>query len=143
MNVVKKQSRINWAAGACPLQVDTGEYHVQDFHVCDWLFSYDPLKFPVILASSLRYNIILANFLKSQWKITYIFRHTPLLTKQKSFDSYPVDTGRKLNVHKTFRRRPGRLLNVLCTFNLRPVSTGYLIYTFRFFITGTMSSKSL
>ena len=30
----------------------------------------------------------------------------------------------KLNVHKTFRRRPGRLLNVLCTFNLRPVSTG-------------------
>ena len=36
----------------------------------------------------------------------------------------PVDTGRKLNVHKTFRRRPRRLLNVLCTFNLRPVSTG-------------------
>ena len=36
----------------------------------------------------------------------------------------PVDTGRKLNVHKTFRRRPGRLLNVLCTFNLRPVSAG-------------------
>ena len=36
----------------------------------------------------------------------------------------PVDTGRKLNVYKTFRRRPGRLLNVLCTFNLRPVSTG-------------------
>ena len=35
-----------------------------------------------------------------------------------------VDTGRKLNVHKTFRRRPGRLLNVLCTLNLRPVSTG-------------------
>ena len=31
---------------------------------------------------------------------------------------------RKLNVHKTFRRRPGRLLNALCTFNLRPVSTG-------------------
>ena len=38
---------------------------------------------------------------------------------------YPVETGRKLNVHKTFRRRPERLLNVLCTFNLRPVSTGY------------------
>ena len=36
----------------------------------------------------------------------------------------PVDTGRKLNVHKTFRRHPGRLLNVLCTFNLRPVSMG-------------------
>ena len=38
----------------------------------------------------------------------------------------PVDTGRKLNVHKTFRRRPGRPLNVLCTFNLRPASTGEL-----------------
>ena len=35
-----------------------------------------------------------------------------------------LDTGRKLNVHKTFRRRPRRLLNVLCTFNLRPVYTG-------------------
>ena len=30
----------------------------------------------------------------------------------------PVDTGRKLNVHKTFKRRPGRLLSVICTFNL-------------------------
>ena len=36
----------------------------------------------------------------------------------------PVDTGRKFNIHKTLRRRPGRLLNALCTFNLRPVSTG-------------------
>ena len=36
----------------------------------------------------------------------------------------PVDTGRKLNVHKTFRRRPGRFLNVLCTINLSPRSTG-------------------
>ena len=35
-----------------------------------------------------------------------------------------VDTGRKLNVHKTFRRRPRRLQNVLCTFNLRPLPTG-------------------
>ena len=29
----------------------------------------------------------------------------------------PVDTGHKLNVHRTFRKRPGCLLNVLCTFN--------------------------
>ena len=40
-----------------------------------------------------------------------------------SFDAVPVDTGCKLNVQKTFRKRPGRLLNVLYTFNLRPVST--------------------
>ena len=41
-----------------------------------------------------------------------------------------LDTKRKLNVHKTSRRRPGRLLNVLCTFNLRVVSTayGYIIF---------------
>ena len=36
------------------------------------------------------------------------------------FSWLPVDTRRKLNVYKTFRRRPGRLLNVICTFNLRP-----------------------
>ena len=42
----------------------------------------------------------------------------------------PIDTGRKLNVHKTFRRRPGRLLNVLCTFSLRPVSTGNEVRNF-------------
>ena len=47
------------------------------------------------------------------------------LIKIKGYSfSNTVDTGRKLNVHKTFRRRPGRLLNVLCTFNLRPVFLG-------------------
>ena len=35
-----------------------------------------------------------------------------------------METGRKLKVHKTFRRRPGRFLSVLCTINVRPVSTG-------------------
>ena len=50
----------------------------------------------------------------------------------------PVDTGRKLNVHKTFRRGPGRLLNVLCTFNLRPVSTGKVK-----FVCSLMDGKTL
>ena len=36
------------------------------------------------------------------------------------------DTGRKLNVHKTFRRRPGRLLKVLCTFIVCSVPRGIL-----------------
>ena len=44
-----------------------------------------------------------------------------------SFGPYSLDTGRKLNAHKTFRRRPKGFLNVLCTFNLRPVSTGYQV----------------
>ena len=39
---------------------------------------------------------------------------------------FPVDTRRKLNVHKAFRKCPRRLMNVLYTFNLRPVSTGFL-----------------
>ena len=46
----------------------------------------------------------------------------------KLMETIPVDTGRKLNVHKTFRRRPGRLLNVLCMFNLRPVPTGEALH---------------
>ena len=56
---------------------------------------------------------------------------------QFAITNFPVDTGRKLNVHKTFRRRPGRLLNVLCTFNLRPVSTGL-----DFLLTSVQNCKS-
>ena len=48
--------------------------------------------------------------------------------------SIPVDTGRKLNVYKTFRRRLGRLLNVLSTFNLRPVSTGKAVTSTHIFV---------
>ena len=33
-----------------------------------------------------------------------------------------MDTGCKMNVHKTFRRNPRRLLNILCMFSLRPAS---------------------
>ena len=42
-------------------------------------------------------------------------------------NTYPLDTGRKLNVHKMFIWRPGRLLNVICTFNLHPVPRGYIL----------------
>ena len=38
-----------------------------------------------------------------------------------------MDTGRKLNVHKTFRRRPERLMNVLCMLNLHPVLRRILV----------------
>ena len=40
---------------------------------------------------------------------------------------FPLDTGNKLNVHRTFGRRPGRLLNVLCTFNLRSLFRGLIL----------------
>ena len=43
------------------------------------------------------------------------FSRAPLI---RYFGSYvPLDTGRKLNVHKTFSKRLGPLLNVLCTFS--------------------------
>ena len=41
-----------------------------------------------------------------------------------------LDTGRKLNVHKTFRRRLRRLLSVLCTFSLRPASREGILASF-------------
>ena len=34
---------------------------------------------------------------------------------------YPIDPGRKLNVHKLFRRRFGRLRKVSFKFNLHPM----------------------
>ena len=40
----------------------------------------------------------------------------------------PVDTARKLNVYKTFRRRPGCLLNALYAFNLCSVFKGIVDY---------------
>ena len=67
--------------------------------------------------------------MKNTWKeahVSYTYRFDILAVPKAN----PVDRGRKLNVHKTFRRCPGRLLgrplNVLCTFNLRLVFTGML-----------------
>ena len=54
---------------------------------------------------------------------------------------FPVDTGRKLNVHKTFRRRPGLLLNVLCMFNLRHVSL--VLTTFRLQVFNTAKHEEV
>ena len=54
----------------------------------------------------------------------------------------PVDTGHKLNVHRTFRKRPGRLLNVLYTFNLRPLSMGCCVtgFTYRVYCYTSLDS---
>ena len=51
-------------------------------------------------------------------------RTITLCIKKSASPSFPVDTGRKFNVGKTLRRRPGDLLNVFCMFNLPPVSPG-------------------
>ena len=63
-------------------------------------------------------NLMLTSPVTSNTFLLWYFDFT------SGFHINSVDTGRKLNVHKMFRRRSGRLLNVLCSFNLRPVSTG-------------------
>ena len=62
----------------------------------------------------------------SKWKLlrTMMSLVTIGICRTTWHRSNPLDTGRKLNVHKTFRRRPGRLLKILCKFNLRLASTG-------------------
>ena len=57
-------------------------------------------------------------------KFYYVFSEITNQCQNDRKDAIPVDTGGKLNVHKTFRSCPGRLLNVLCTFNLHLVSAG-------------------
>ena len=39
------------------------------------------------------------------------------------YNYIPLEAGRNLNVHKTFKSCPGCLMSVLCMFNLRPVSS--------------------
>ena len=66
-------------------------------------------------------------FLSTTWLLYSLNLSTIFIV----LNQFPVDTGRKSNVHKTFRRSPGRLLNVLCTFNLRPVSTVKISFLLR------------
>ena len=72
----------------------------------------------------MRFEILLQIFLLDIFHFSSRSAFGVLRTDYLGVRVVPVDTGRKLDVHKTFRRRPGRLLNVLCTFNLRPLSTG-------------------
>ena len=68
-------------------------------------------------------NMFFKERMKPWFSVTFIIIITHIFPENSlKFLNSPLDTGRKLNVHKTFRRRPGCLLNVLCTFNLRPVS---------------------
>ena len=96
-----------------------------------WIFYSPELFLKLNFALSLRESSWTSTW-NNQRNSTSLFMASKLQTisvtiisKRKT--SGLVDTGLKLNVHKTFRRCPGRLLNVLCTFNLRPVrpvSTG-------------------
>ena len=85
-----------------------------------WIWSY-------LIKKSLMENVI---FLSSDKHILisreYFFAaiYPTFNAKTTDQDQYPLDTKRKLNTCKKFRRCRGCLLNVLCTFNLRLVSRG-------------------
>ena len=38
---------------------------------------------------------------------------------------FPLDTGRRLGLDKTFRTPPGRLVSIFCAFNKRPMPNGF------------------
>ena len=88
-------------------QMCNKEFYMRSSHETMYILPYLNSKINII-----SYFVICFRLPLFQFCITY------------SQTTIPVDTGRKLNVHTTIRRRPGRLLNVLCTFNLRPVSKG-------------------
>ena len=56
--------------------------------------------------------------------VHYVWNKTILQSTFRDKTHFSLDAGRKLNIHKMFRRSSGHLLNVLCTFNLRPVPRG-------------------
>ena len=66
--------------------------------------------------------VLCTSYSKCRYYLAGSFRHHLIHFFSRHSWRYLLYTRRKLNVHKTFRRRPGRLLNGLCTFNLRPVS---------------------
>ena len=63
------------------------------------------------------------------WKLVWLI---PLqfFSALNTFSILPPWHGRKLNVHKKFRRRLGRLMSVLCTFNLCAVSRVWFVFLY-------------
>ena len=61
-----------------------------------------------------------------QRKVQYLitFKTSHFNSCKGNCGSFTVNTRRRFNVYKTFRRRPGRLLNVLWMFSLRLESRG-------------------
>ena len=109
--------------------------HSQETFPVEWVFSIVTSGFSSV-DTGRKLNVH-KMFRRCPWRLLNVlctFSLRPLSTGSPDFyvifpcklilQHNPVNTGRKLNVYKTFRRRPWRLPNVLCTFNLRPVSTG-------------------
>ena len=61
-------------------------------------------------------------------KINYLKLVNPFCTVSIYINAFPLDTERKLNIHKTWRRCPGHFLDVLCNFNLYIMSRVSIFY---------------
>ena len=68
------------------------------------------------LKRTIRYSIFLISFIAS---VSFLNLNLAF----NSIDRSPVDTGLRLGLHETFRRRHGRLLNASCALDLCPVTT--------------------
>ena len=55
--------------------------------------------------------------------------------------AYHLDTGNKLNVHKSFRKHPELLLNVLYTFSLLSVFKSYPVNIYSFEVNNRNTRK--
>ena len=94
-------------------------------HFVLYLLQYGKFKVSYIFYTSI---LLFKEYLYKNYKLTLIVYNINIIHVNLKQNNIPRRHRRKLNVHKTFRRRPGRVLNVLCTFNLLPVSTGYLCF---------------
>ena len=90
-------------------------------HFVLYLLQYGKFKVSYIFYTSI---LLFKEYLYKNYKLTLIVYNINIIHVNLKQNNIPRRHRRKLNVHKTFRRRPGRVLNVLCTFNLLPVSTG-------------------
>ena len=94
-------------------------------HFVLYLLQYGKFKVSYIFYTSI---LLFKEYLYKNYKLTLIVYNINIIHVNLKQNNIPRRHRRKLNVHKTFRRRPGRVLNALCTFNLLPVSTGYLCF---------------
>ena len=69
------------------------------------------------LKRTIRYSIFLISFITN---VSFL----NLSLAFNNINRSPVDTGLRLGLHETFRRRHGRLLNASCALDLCPVTTG-------------------
>ena len=109
------------------LEADLSVSHLVAFNVMRKRLRYSGVKLQIVgLSQIVTFTSKLSNedFIISDSRVFCNVTKFPEINLVTVALSFPADTGRKLNVHNTFRRRP---LIVLRAFNLRPVSMTFTI----------------